>query len=66
VPNGRLVVSAPVPGPGPGDAVRLRVFGGMRYARDDADEAWPVGPPAVKSTDGRSEVAPLTTTEGGT
>jgi ABC-type sulfate/molybdate transport systems ATPase subunit len=63
VPNGRLVVSAPIPGPGPGDVVRLRVSGGVRYARDEADEPQP---PDVPSTGEGSQVVPFTPTEGGT
>ena len=35
--EGRLVTGAPMPGPEPGAQVRLRVSGGVRYPRDEAD-----------------------------
>ena len=45
--NGRLQVGAPMPGPALGDAVRLRVFGGVRFPRPEAAPE-PVAAPGAR------------------
>ena len=64
VPDGRLVVNAPIPGPGPGDVVRLRVSGGVRYARVEADAVRPAEAPGGPPTESVSNVS-FTPTQGG-
>ena len=45
LPEGRLVAGARLPGPEPGEQVRLRVSGGVRYPRDEADALTPEDAP---------------------